>query len=104
MASRCQYCRGEIIFARTKAGKALPIDLHPLPREAVPPAYRWQIEVRGHVRRDPTGTRPTVLVSHFTVCPVRLKPETLARLLSGRCLPSGRSATEGRHGTENARA
>ena len=66
MTENCNRCGAEIVWAVTKAGKRIPVDLEPV--------ATWKLRVRylddgeWHVRVAPNHPRPSY-VSHFDTCP-----------------------------------
>jgi hypothetical protein len=93
--SRCRECGARVTFSRTINGKLLPLDADPLPRPKVPREHCWRIRDDRVVIHDPDGTSPLVVISHFTVCPSKLKPETMARLWEEAPMLAGRAQTHG---------
>jgi len=63
----CSTCRAPIIWVRTKAGKATPLDATPIADGA------WQISADGQAIHVATGADmfapPERYTSHFATCP-----------------------------------
>lgn len=65
--SRCASCNAEVIWARTAAGKMMPVDASLNPNGTmVLTLHNGERVVRAQNADDPAGPRHT---SHFATCP-----------------------------------
>lgn len=79
MNARCRSCNAPIRWARTPAGKAMPLDARPtlggnvLLREATPPADPTAQVLAGVDLADAHTRGRELYVPHFTTCPEAAK-------------------------------